>query len=170
MHFARDPDGFACILQGILKDLHACCKGSLLICMHLARYPNGFACIPQRVFMALQAIPQKSIPMDSQGSLFKILLDTYGFLGIPRDSYASLLGLLRDSYGSLLEILMVPRDFQRFLGNPRFQGPEGPRTIRLAIGQRQLFFEFGGSREEVLRDPQAFQGIPMDLHAFFKGS
>ena len=49
--------------------------------------------------------------MDSWGSLFEILLDTDGFLGIPRDSYASLLGLLRDSYGSLLEILMVPRDF-----------------------------------------------------------
>ena len=31
MHDAKDPDGTALILQGILMDLHAFCKGSLLM-------------------------------------------------------------------------------------------------------------------------------------------
>ena len=48
IRFAKDFDGFACILQGIIAqgipaDLHAFCNGSLWICMNCARDPYGFA-------------------------------------------------------------------------------------------------------------------------------
>ena len=46
-HCARDPSGFACIVQRILMDLHALCKGSLWLCMNFARDPNGPACFLQ---------------------------------------------------------------------------------------------------------------------------
>ena len=85
MRCARDLNGFACMLQGVLMALHAflqgilielhafcrflqriltalhvSCKGALLICIHSARDPDGSACIVQGIPIDLHVFCKKS--------------------------------------------------------------------------------------------------------------
>ena len=44
MHSVRDPYGFACVLLWVPMDLHACCQGPLWMCRGFARIPYACAC------------------------------------------------------------------------------------------------------------------------------